>query len=122
MPRFVILHHLLPAGHDRGTHFDLMLETGGVLRTWSLAELPTMGKAVPAESLPDHRLAYLTYEGPVSGDRGSVSRVEEGEFEVMAESGELLHVRLAGRVFRGNLELRREENSLAAWTASFQPG
>jgi hypothetical protein len=31
-----------------------------------------------AASLSDHRAAYLTYEGPVSGDRGSVRRLWTG--------------------------------------------
>src|SRR5688572_19690852 len=57
MPRFVILRHEMPLDHNRGTHFDLMLEVGGVLRTWSLPELPATGKVVLAEALPDHRLA-----------------------------------------------------------------
>ncbi|MGI8982776.1 MAG: DNA polymerase ligase N-terminal domain-containing protein [Pirellulaceae bacterium] len=122
MPRFVILHHELPPGHDRGSHFDLMLEVGGALRTWSLAELPAIGKVIQAEALPDHRLAYLDYEGPVSGNRGSVSRVEEGEYDVIEEAGDWLRIHLAGKNLRGILELRQAENSAAIWLASFQSG
>jgi hypothetical protein len=122
MPRFVILRHELPAGHDRGTHFDLMLETGGVLRTWSLPELPTEGKDIPAKALPDHRLAYLTFEGPVSGNRGSVGRIEEGEYEVLAESAILLEIHIAGRSIRGSMTLRRAEDVSSLWNASFHPG
>lgn len=120
MPRFVILRHDLPPGHGRGSHFDLMLEVGGALRTWSLPELPAAGIVVQAEALPDHRLAYLDYEGPISGNRGSVSRVEEGEFEVVEETGGLLRVHLAGKSLRGILELRQAENSAVTCTASFQ--
>ena len=116
MLRFVILRHEMPPGRDRGMHFDLMLETGGVLRTWSLPELPAAGKVVQAKALPDHRLAYLDYEGPVSANRGTVSRVEEGEYEVLAESSGLWRIHLVGRVLRGNLELRQEEISAGAWT------
>ncbi len=122
MPRFVILRHELPPGHDRGSHFDLMLEVGGALRTWSLPELPAVGKVIPAEALSDHRLAYLGYEGPVSGNRGSVSRVEEGGYEVVEEAGGLLRVHLAGRNLRGLLELRQGENSAAMWAVSYQGG
>ena len=120
MPRFVILRHELPPGHDRGSHFDLMLEVGGALRTWSLPELPTADKALQAEALPDHRLEYLDYEGPVSGNRGSVSRVEQGEYEVVTESSGLLTLQLAGKSLRGILELRQIENSVATWVARFQ--
>ena len=120
MSRFVILRHEMPPGHDRGTHFDLLLEVEGVLRTWSLPELPLAAKEIQAEALPDHRLAYLDYEGPVSGNRGTVNRVEEGEYEVLAESAGLLQVRLAGKLLQGNLRLRQADS--AAWMASFRPG
>ena len=119
MPRFVILRHEMPPGGVRGTHFDLMLEVGGVLRTWLIPELLVPGQLIQAEALPDHRLAYLDYEGPVSDNRGSVSRVDEGEYEVLAESAGLWHVRLAGRTLRGSLELRQVEDSPGLWTASF---
>ena len=77
MLRFVILEHDHPV-----LHWDLMLEAGDVLRTWRLAEPPTgQTFAIAAESLPDHRLAYLEYEGPVSGNRGSVKRWDHGVFE-----------------------------------------
>ncbi len=122
MPRFVILRHELPPGHDRGPHFDLMLEVGGALRTWSLPELPAVGEVIQADALPDHRLAYLDYEGPVSGNRGSVSRVEEGEYAVVTESGGLLTIQLAGKSLRGILELRQGESSDATWVVGFQGG
>ena len=66
MSRFVILEHDYPV-----QHWDLMLEAGDVLRTWRLIAPPDKTQAVAAESLGDHRLAYLDYEGPVSGNRGS---------------------------------------------------
>jgi hypothetical protein len=119
MPRFVILRHEMPPGSGRGTHFDLMLEVGGVLRTWSIPELPSPDKLIQAEALLDHRLAYLDYEGTVAGNRGSVSRVDEGEYEVLADSAGLWHVRLAGKGLTGRLELRQVEKSPGQWMASF---
>ena len=74
MPRFVILQHET----DAGSHYDLMLEVGGVLKTWSLSEPPEADREVACKSLPDHRLAYLDYEGPISGGRGSVTRLGSG--------------------------------------------
>ena len=121
MPRFVILRHEIPAGSERGTHYDLMLESEGVLRTWAIPELPAQGKVTPADALPDHRLAYLEYEGPVSGNRGSVTRVDEGEYELLAESAELFQVRLAGKGLVGRLELRQSADASKQWTASYFP-
>ena len=60
VPRYVILEHDHPA-----RHWDFMLESGDVLRTWRLAAPPRPGGAVAAEPSFDHRRAYLDYEGPV---------------------------------------------------------
>lgn len=87
MPRFVILRHELPEHAPasslrsaRASHFDFMLEQEGALWTWALDDFPSTEAAIPAERLADHRLAYLDYEGEVSGGRGTVRRVEWGEF------------------------------------------
>src|SRR3954467_858911 len=81
MPRFVILEHQFPAGHERAGHWDFMLEVGSVLKTWDLPRAPSMGDAIDAEQLPDHRLAYLEFEGAVSGDRGSVRQWDAGTYQ-----------------------------------------
>ena len=54
-------------------HWDLMLDTGETLRTWRLE--PALPGVIRAEPLGNHRRAYLDYEGPVSGNRGSVQRL-----------------------------------------------
>jgi hypothetical protein len=73
--RFVILKHA-----TEPPHFDLMIEHEEGLWTWSLYRdhLPETVGELDVERIQDHRKAYLTYEGPVSGDRGRVRRVEEG--------------------------------------------
>ena len=82
--RFVILEHRLPAhSHPRALHWDLMLERDDVLRTWALAQEPEIGKTCDATQLADHRLDYLEYEGPVSHDRGSVTRWDSGTYVVL---------------------------------------
>ena len=120
MPRFVILHHDAPAGHDRSSHYDLMLEQGGVLWTWSLDKLPAVGFAGQAQALPDHRLAYLDFEGPLTGNRGSVERVEQGEYELLERAESRVLVRLAGKTLRGILELDRTEESSDLWQAKLR--
>lgn len=107
MPRFVILRHELPPGRDRATHFDLMVEQGEALRTWALDEWPVQGQGAPARSLPDHRLDYLAYEGPVSGDRGAVTRVEQGTCEVAWSSDEAWSLVLHASAWTARLDLQR---------------
>ena len=103
MPRFVVVEHDSP----RGLHWDLMLEEGGVLLTWALSEPPQAARTIPAEALSDHRLAYLDHEGPVSGGRGSVTRWDQGTYELEHRSDDELAVVLAGRRLAGRATLLR---------------
>src|SRR5690349_3380568 len=115
MPRFVILWHQTPPNYQRPAHFDLMLEHNGSLRTWALDKLPETGETVSAEQLPDHRLAYLTYEGEVTGGRGNVSRVDSGSYEVNAETPGELAIHLTGSQLRGTVRLSRDATSGHRW-------
>lgn len=120
MPRFVILRHETPAGYERASHYDLMLEMGDSLRTWALAELPVPGREMVVEALPNHRLAYLDYEGAISGNRGVVTRLETGEFEVLEVSAEVLVVQLSGQQLRGRLMLRKDVDVGESWKLSLE--
>lgn len=122
MLRFVVLRHTLPPGSPRTSHFDLMLENDGVLRTWACEEFPKPGQCVAAEQLPDHRLAYLDYEGPISGDRGEITRVAAGEFEPIAETTDALRVRLASNNLQGMLTLHRSPGEPQRWRVSLADG
>jgi len=118
MPRFVILRHETSAGFPRESHFDLMLERAGALQTWAMEKLPAQGEGVSAERLPDHRLAYLDYEGEVSGERGTVSRVDAGDYECLQESETRLAVRVSGQVIRGTLTLITDDETTHRWRIS----
>jgi hypothetical protein len=89
MPRFVVLEHDHPH-----RHWDFMLQWGPALRTWRLADEPRARLSTPCESLSDHRLAYLDYEGPVSGGRGVVSRVLAGDYRIVHDTAGALTVEL----------------------------
>lgn len=80
--RFVILHHQVPAKpkHPASEHWDLMLEDKNELLTWAIQSQPHVGKLIEAKQLANHRLKYLDYEGPISDQRGSVSRFLAGRF------------------------------------------
>lgn len=45
-----------------------------------------------ATRMPDHRVAFLTYEGPLSGGRGTVRRVAEGRARILSETPDELVV------------------------------
>jgi hypothetical protein len=89
----VLLRHDLP---DGSWHYDLLMELRpGTQEDHRLAAVrlapaspgqPSLTLApeikidpsAPCERLPDHRGVYLTYEGPISGNRGHVRRVAQG--------------------------------------------
>jgi hypothetical protein len=102
MPRFVILEHDHPS-----LHWDFMLESGDVLRTWRLAQPPSPGVAVAAEPSFDHRPFYLDYEGPVSGDRGTVKRWDAGTYRLEHEEAGVLILAVVGTRVSGRFLLER---------------
>ncbi len=101
--RFVILHHRVAGGE----HWDLMLEHGDTLATWQLSRQPTTPAELPiaANRIGDHRRAYLDYEGPISGDRGEVRRVDAGTVEWLEFSDEVCSFRLCGNRLCGKFTI-----------------
>jgi hypothetical protein len=107
MPRYVILEHDFPV-----RHWDFMLESGDGLRTWRLAAPPRPGATVAAEPLSDHRRAYLDYEGPVSGGRGTVTRWDAGTYR-WEETAEGVAMYLEGSRLRGRAHI--EADGAGGW-------
>ena len=115
MPRFFILYHETPPGDQRPAHWDFMLETVDVLRTWALAEVPRVGGAIDAAALGDHRLAYLDYEGPLSQDRGRVTRWDGGQYDLERSGEGELRVHLRGAKLQCRATLTRAADTAADW-------
>ncbi len=109
MPRFAVLAHDHPF-----LHWDFLLEQGESCRTWRLLKAPDAEGDIPAEAIAAHRPMYLDYEGPVSGDRGTVTRWDAGTFEWLSYGDDLVEVRLTGRKWLGLARLQRDEDS--RWT------
>lgn len=113
--KLVVLHHTGVAE----PHFDFMFErrAGEMLRTFRIGVWPMeFGRDQTATELPDHRHDYLTYEGPVSGDRGEVKRVAAGTATVSEEQDEIqctLQVETPSMELL-TLELRRRSGTI--WT------
>jgi hypothetical protein len=98
--RFAILAHDWPT-----PHWDLLLEAGPVLKAWRLLAEPNVGSTAPAEPNFDHRLLYLDYEGPLSGDRGRVTRWDAGTYD--GELRDEWTVALTGTRLAGAARMRR---------------
>ncbi len=98
--RFVLLEH-----RWNGVHWDFMLERGESLRTWAIDAPVVADLDLPARALPDHRRIYLEYEGEVSGNRGTVHRVDEGVYTALIWEEGRVRVRLEGAQLVGEVEI-----------------
>jgi hypothetical protein len=114
MPRFVILEHDHP-----DLHWDFMLETAAVLRTWRLESAPRYAQLVDATASFDHRMLYLDYEGPISGGRGTVHRWDAGSFTWQTDTPERIIVIIQGARLHGLAELQHTDGE--RWTFTVHP-
>ncbi len=112
--QFVLLEH-----RWNGVHWDLMFEVEDILRTWAIDAPVTAGQPLPARELAPHRRVYLEYEGEVSGNRGTVRRVDRGTYIPLVWQPDLVRVELRGTQLVGTAELRRldvgESRSPGPW-------
>jgi hypothetical protein len=101
--RFVILRH---DARD-GTHWDLMLDRGAFLATWRLASPPVRlaDDPIAATRIGAHRREYLDYEGPVSCDRGTVTRYDEGTYRDLRVADGRWELEFDGRHLAGPYSL-----------------
>ncbi|HLO40345.1 MAG TPA: hypothetical protein VK176_04920 [Phycisphaerales bacterium] len=100
--RMVVLVHMLPAGD---AHFDWLIQASpdasDRVLTFRTRIHPAEGLVFSADKLADHRSIYLTYEGEVSGGRGSVQRVWEGTIERVEMGESNMEVEAGGWLWKG---------------------
>ncbi|MBX3395054.1 MAG: hypothetical protein KF841_06765 [Phycisphaerae bacterium] len=137
--RFVLLFHRDP----RGDHYDLMIQAAALhqerrgdpsgpgeavvdsaderLATWKMSDPPDSIRGVPlaCQRIADHRAVYLSYEGPISGDRGTVTRYDSGQCEIeKLVSGDCILLRFFGQRLHGRFQLEHVADSDAEWVLS----
>jgi hypothetical protein len=103
--RFVVLEHRVPTSDLWADHWDVMLETPAGLMTWASPPFPDQALDWEVRPLPVHRVIYLEYEGPITGNRGCVKRLDRGEFLVQDRQNNMVLLELAGQRFRGRLRI-----------------
>ncbi|MCL2303722.1 MAG: hypothetical protein FWC43_00095 [Planctomycetaceae bacterium] len=106
MNRFVLLRHNTT---ENQFHWDFLFEETDACKTFSVPQefaeeaLKTGTLQCTATRLADHRLAYLDYEGKISGDRGFVWRLDSGTWQTIAET-----IHFTGRSCTGTIDLRND--------------
>jgi hypothetical protein len=102
MARFTISRHTgAPEGKD---HFDLFLERGATLKSWRLRDTD-FADVAPASEAPDHDLKYLTFEGKLTGNKGSVAVVETGTWIEDSWTPQGIQAALSGKRLRARIWL-----------------
>ena len=107
MSRFAVLEH----DTGGGVHYDLMLERGGTLLTWSFEAFPAAGFG--CKSLFDHPLRFLDYEGPLHSAPGSVRRTDDGTCDLVRVCDDCWRVTFRGGRLAGDYRLVRSQDD--AW-------
>jgi hypothetical protein len=112
--RYVVLRHEGIAD----PHFDVMIEIapGGALATWRSPRWP-MSERTQLVQLGEHRREYLDYEGPVSGNRGTVHRVAQGPCRIDRRSDDAWQVTLLDPTPHVLILTRKAET---AWTGELE--
>jgi hypothetical protein len=121
MRRFAILRHHMPPDSVRSSHWDLLFDVGETaLKTWAIHDAPDLPTPQSALQLPDHRLVYLDFEGPLDRDRGEVSQWDTGMCRVLTENAHVWQFLLMGERMRGSATLRFER-AKNEWAYQFTP-
>jgi len=107
-----------------GCHYDWMLAdprdpTG---RLWTArTEVPSFRwrcvDRFELTQINSHRRAFLTYQGPLSGDRGTVQRIDQGCALAWMWADDRILLQLQMRHFVGVVQLECAEGAL--WRARF---
>jgi len=120
MPCCVILYHETPDDAAVDSHLDFMLQANDELLTWRWDTIPQDNQVFVASRLANHRIEYLTLEGQLSGNRGTVTRIDQGTFEPAIESSQQqFSIFIQTTKFQG--ELVAEALSEERWEFRFLP-
>lgn len=111
--RYVVLFHR----HPQGDHYDLMIEDGDVLATWKVPRPPEHCREgeLSCTRINDHRRMYLDYEGPVSGNRGDVTRHDSGCCRVELSGDAEWRVAFSGGQLDGQIRITRIDPARNEW-------
>jgi hypothetical protein len=95
--------------HTRGneTHWDLMIEQTDCLKTWRLDNPPEKLASQKTKATPifDHDKKFLTYQGSVNNNKGSVEIVDEGTCEIESSDEHYLKINFEGKILKGKISL-----------------
>ena len=96
-----------------------MFQLDGVLLTWAVEECPRPGLRTVARALDAHRLEYLDYSGPVSGNRGEVSPWDRGSYQGNLSRTNRFSLHLQGDQCDGLIQMEPVDGDEGKWFVTF---
>jgi bifunctional non-homologous end joining protein LigD len=101
--KFVVQKH---QKQSEPTHWDLMLESGGILETYRLALPPEKWEkeAIEAVKIFDHPLKFLTYQGRVNKGKGQVEIADCGTYRLIKDETQQ-RILFTGNLLKGEYQL-----------------
>lgn len=119
MPIFVIHEH-----NAKKLHWDLRLESGGVLKSWALPKQPPRAKNIKrlAIHVEDHLKSYAHFEGKITEGygKGTVKIWDKGNYSLESKTPSKWVFILQGKVIKGKYCLVKanfgeEDNKKNQW-------
>ena len=109
MNKWVLLEHKVYSANSLDIHYDFLVENGIDCLTWKFSKVPLLNQAsVEIFKQPNHRLVWLSRKKfELSGNRGSVKRIDHGRFKNVAYESDTNRFRfiLDGKLLNGLLEI-----------------
>lgn len=107
MSKKIFVIHRHDASH---LHWDLRLETDGVLKSWAVPKEPSKIKGIKrlAIQVEDHDLSYANFEGEIPEGMYGAGKVEiwdNGTYEIIKKSDKEIEFELCGRKLKGKYVL-----------------
>ena len=68
-------------------------------------------EASHATKISDHRKQYLSYEGPISCDRGMVKIVDSGTYELIHKSENTIVLLMKGEKLSGTINIAKQNGN-----------
>lgn len=117
--RFATLRHT----DKQGDHFDLLIDAGRSLATWKCPQPPewAVDSSLICVRLKDHRRLYLDYEGPLTEDRGTVHRYDQGECLIHERTASRWELTFRGQRLAGRFALEALSDDGDDWCLRFAP-
>ncbi len=116
---FALVFHEAGENLGRSSHYDLFVRDNDYLLTWEFQHHPM---DIPTQSvlqLANHRLEYLDFSGPLSGDRGILHPIDSGECSWLHRQPDRLILSFQGMQVCGTLYLTRVDCQKPCWNSQF---